>query len=114
MEYTQTQISQWIHGLPQLSLIAVTQPHAAYAVFVHGLSSKWNYYLRTNPVSDEQVSPLEHVIRHKLLSTMVPHPPNDLERELFSLPISLGGLGICDPHQASRDFYEFSRVLWLI
>ena len=74
MDYTQTQISQWIHGLSQLSLIAVTQPHAAYAVFVHGLSSKWNYYLRTNPVSDEQVSPLEHVIRHKLLSTMVPYP----------------------------------------
>ena len=42
---------------------------------------------------------------------MVPHPPNDLERELFSLPISLGGLGICDPHQASRNFYEFSRKL---
>ena len=111
MDYTQTQISQWIHGLSQLSLIAVTQPHAAYAVFVHGLSSKWNYYLRTNPVSDEQVSPLEHVIWHKLLSTMVPHPPNDLERELFSLPISLGGLGICDPYQASRDFYEFSHKL---
>ena len=36
---------------------------------------------------------------------------DDLERELFSLPISLGGLGICDPHQASRDFYEFSRKL---
>ena len=55
--YTQTQISQWIQSLSQLSLIAVTQPHAAYAVFVHGFSSKWNYYLRTNPVSDEQVSP---------------------------------------------------------
>ena len=111
MDYTQTQISQWIQGLSQLSLIAVTQPHAAYAVFVHGFSSKWNYYLRTNLVSDEQASPLEHVIRHKFLSTMVPHPPNDLERELFSLPISLGGLGICDPHQAFRDFYEFSRKL---
>ena len=45
MDYTETQISQWIHGLSQLSLIAVTQPHAAYAVFVHGLSSMWNYYL---------------------------------------------------------------------
>ena len=56
MDYTQTQISQWIRSLSQLSSIAVTQPHAAYAVFVHDFSSKWNYYLRTNPVSDEQVS----------------------------------------------------------
>ena len=55
--------------------------------------------------------PLEHAIRHKFLSTIVPHPPNDLERELFSLPISLGGLGICDPHQASKECYEFSHKL---
>ena len=102
---------KFLSGLSQLSSIAVTQPHAAYAFFVHGFSSKWNYHLQTNPVSDEQASPLEHVIRHKPLSTMVPHPPNDLERELFSLPISLGGLGICDPHQASRDFYKFSHKL---
>ena len=82
-----------------------------YAVFIHGFSSKWNYYLQTNPIPDDQISTLEHAIRHKFLSTIIPHPPNDLERELFSLPISLGGFGICDPHQASKECYEFSHKL---
>ena len=30
---------------------------------------------------------------------------------VFSLPISLGSLGICDPHQASKELYEFSCKL---
>ena len=42
---------------------------------------------------------------------MIPHPPSDLERELFSLPVSLGGLGICDPYQTSGEYYKFSREL---
>ena len=110
-DYTRTQISQWVQGLSQLSSVAVTQPHAAYAVLIHGFFSKWNYYLRTNPIPDDQLFTLEHAIRHKFLSTIILHPPNDLERELFSLPISLGGLGICDPHQASKEFYKFSHTL---
>ena len=38
-DYTQNRISQWVQGLSQLSSIAVTQPHAAYGVLVHGFSS---------------------------------------------------------------------------
>ena len=42
---------------------------------------------------------------------MIPHPPSDLERELFSLPVSLGGIRICDPYQVSGEHYSFSREL---
>ena len=108
-DYTRTQVSQWVQDLSQLSSVTVTQPHAANAVLIHGFSSKWNYYLRTNPIPDDQISTLEHAIHHKFLSAIVSHPPNDLERELFSLPP--WGLGICDPHQTSKEFYEFSRKL---
>ena len=31
-DYTQDHVSQWAQGLSQLSSIAATQPHAAYAV----------------------------------------------------------------------------------
>ena len=110
-DFTRNRVSQWVQGLSQLSSIAVTQPHAAYAVLVHGFSSKWNYYLRTNPNINDQLPPLELAIRQQFLSTMIPHPPSDLERELFSLPVSLGGLGICDPYQASGEHYSFSREL---
>ena len=40
-----------------------------------------------------------------------PHPPSDLERELLSLPTSLGGLGICDLNYSSGANYKFSHEL---
>ena len=70
-DYTQNHISQWVQSLSQLSSIAATQPHAAYAVLVHGLSSKWNYYdyyLRTNPNISDQLSPLEFTICQKFFT----------------------------------------------
>ena len=42
---------------------------------------------------------------------MIPHPPSDIERELFSLPISLGGLRVCDPYSISGENYKFSYEL---
>ena len=35
--------SLWKQELALLSEISVTQPNAAYAAFVHGVVSKWNY-----------------------------------------------------------------------
>ena len=61
-DFTQNCVSQWVQGLSQLSSITVTQPDAAYAVLVHGFSSKWNYYLRTNPNINDQLHPLELAI----------------------------------------------------
>ena len=109
---TQDHVSQWAHGLSQLSLIAATQPHAAYTVLTHGFSSKWKYFLRINPHIGDLLSPLELKIRQQFLPTLIPHPPSDLERELFGLPVSLGGLGICDPCRISTDDYNFSLELF--
>ena len=100
-------ICQWVQGLSHLSSLAATQPHATFAVLVHGFLSKLNYYLRTTPNIDDLLSPLELAIHQKFLPTVLPHPPSDIERELFSLPISLGGLGICDPYSTSGENYKF-------
>ena len=42
---------------------------------------------------------------------LMTHAPSDLERELFGLPVSLGGLWICDPCCISTDDYNFSLKL---
>ena len=42
-------IAQWVGEVSLLSAIAITQPHAAYAAFTHGLSSKWSYLSRILP-----------------------------------------------------------------
>jgi len=40
-QYVSGKISTWIQELHLLSSFAVTQPHAAYSAFTHGLISKW-------------------------------------------------------------------------
>lgn len=34
---------EWIGEIKMLSKYALSQPHAAYSAFTHGLSSRWNY-----------------------------------------------------------------------
>ena len=97
--------------MSQLSLIAATQPHAAYAVLTHRFSLKWKYFLRTNLHIGDILSLLELEIRQQFLPTLIPHPPSDLERELFGLPVSLGGLGISDLCRISTDDYNFPLEL---
>eukprot|EP00731_Ephydatia_muelleri_P009516 Em0005g102a len=90
-----------------ISHIATTQPHAA---FTHGLVHKWSYLARTVPDITRLFQPLEDVIRTKFIPCLTGRaPPNDLERNLLSLPPKLGGLGIPDPTITSDTEYTASR-----
>ena len=42
-QYVERKVKSWVN---EVSKFAEIQPHAAYAAFTHGLSSKWNYLLR--------------------------------------------------------------------
>ena len=116
-DYTRDHVSQWAHGLSQLSLIAATQPHDAYTVLTHGFSSKWKYFLRTNPHIGDLLSPLELEIRQHFLPTLIPHPPSDLERESFGLPVSLEAwefvIPVASPLMIIISLLNY-LVLWLI
>ena len=41
--YVKTKVTSWVEELERLSsiLIAITQPHAAFAAFTHGLTSRY-------------------------------------------------------------------------
>ena len=95
--YIQQKVSAWIHEVDRLSSIAITQPHAAYAAFSHGLSSKWTYLARTIPDCEDLFKPLEEAIRQRLLPSLTGQNAfNDTDRDI-ALPARLGGLGITDP-----------------
>ena len=110
--YMKDKVKTWCTELELLSTIAKTQPHAAYAAFTHGLSSKWTFLTRTVPSIGHILLPLEKVIR----STFIPSftnglPPNDQLRELLSLPARLGGLGLSNPvTMANFEFAASQRV----
>ena len=85
-----------------LSDVSVTQPHAAYAAFTHGIIGRWDYLIRCIPDISDLLCPLEEVIHTKLLPNLTGQCAfNDVECELLSLPPRLGGLSIINPSKYS-------------
>ena len=67
LQFVERKVQEWTEEVKVLSEFAITQPHAAYAAFTHGLSSRWNYLLRVTiwealSTTSELLEPLEAVI----------------------------------------------------
>ena len=110
--YVQRKVSGWVHEVERLSSIASTQPHAAYAAFTHGLTSKWTYLTRTIPEITDLLQPLEDVIRQRFLPSLTGQNAfKDADRELMALPVRFGGLGIINPCQQSANNNNASKKI---
>ena len=98
----------WTTQLKTLSKIALSHPHAAYAAFTHGLSNLWLFVCGTASNICRLLEPMEEVIRTSFLPALTGRPPpNNIERDMFALPIRLGRLGIAPP-TSLLDEYELS------
>ena len=91
-------VQQWKKELTQLVDVARVQPHVAFAAYTHGYVHKFSYLCRTTPNIELLLQPLEEYIRFHFIAVLTGRTPsNDTDRELFSLPLRLGGLGITNP-----------------
>ena len=109
-------VREWAEEIRTLSEIARTEPHAAFAAFTHGLSSRWNYFLRVMDLKTlsalELLLPLENAIRSLFIPALTGHsPPGDLVRELLALPAKLGGIGLINPVEIAIDQHSTSRKI---
>ena len=95
--YLEEKVACWSKQVNQLTDVASTEPHAAYAAFVFGLRHRWTFVQRTMPTADEHMDPLKNAIRSRLVPTLTKHELNDLEMELVSLPARYGGMSFNDP-----------------
>ena len=115
-EYCQSfvvdKVKQWTKELEQLSSIATSQPHAAYAAFTHGLTSKWSYISRTTPNISSSLQPLKMIIRTQLIPALTSRtPPNNTKRDLLALPARLGGMALINPVKlAEFEFHASSKI----
>ena len=102
-EYMQQRVATWVLEVEHLSSIAITQPHAAYSAFTHGLLNKWTYLARTVPnVSD--------LFQKTFLPSLTGQNAfNNSTRELMALPTRLGGLGITNPSEHTATWNETSE-----
>ena len=89
--YVEEQVQKWAAQVELLAGIARTEPHAAYAAFRHGLSSRWTYLPRTVSRIGELFLPLDDKIRQNFKAALTGQEiPGDLERKLFALPSRMG------------------------
>ena len=56
-------------------------------------------------------SPLEDAIRDTLIPAIVGRKISDIEREVISLPVRFGGLGIANPMKNSTREYQSSIAI---
>ena len=93
--YVSGKVSSWVDELEVLALFAITQPHTAFAAFSRVLISKWLFIARTVPSVSYLFQPLENCVRHHfILHLLLDVYLLVILRDLFALPVRMGGLGI--------------------
>ena len=108
-EYVTEKVQKWTDDIKYLAKIASSQPHAAYAAYVHGLSNYWSFLMRTIPDIDDLLQPLEDAIHQHLIPALTGRPAcSSIERDLLALPVRLGGLGLNNPSSLSPECYQSS------
>ena len=109
--FVQRKAEEWCEYLSSLSEVATVHPHPAYSAFTHGAVGWWQYLCRTTPDISHLLSPVESLIRTKLIPQLTGGPPpNDTMRHLLSLPVRLGGMGIRSPVDLDHEF-DYSRQI---
>ena len=96
-KYVQDKVSKWVKDVEELTLIGEDDPQLAYSSFTKALSHRWTFFQRTIKNVSHLFKPLENVIRQKFIPAIIGRQVNDIERQIFTLPVRLGGLGISNP-----------------
>ena len=107
-EFVERRVECWVDEMVKLSKIAESQPHAAYAAFTHGLSSKWNYLLRVTDWDQHQPEDILDSLEKKIHSLFIPAltgqpPPGQHMRDILALPARIGGLGLTNPTTSAKE-----------
>ena len=97
-QFVSDKVQEWNEELHILSAIAPTQPHAAFAAFIHGFIHKFRFLCRVIPNINHLLQPLEDCIQCKLIPALTGRDSLDnLIRDLLALPKRLGGIGLVNP-----------------
>jgi hypothetical protein len=107
------QISKWIEGVQDLSMVATRYPQSAYAGFTKSLQAEWQYVQRVTPHLNQAFAPLELAIAQTFLPALLNCTIDEAAhlRPLIALPVRQGGLGILDPTKTSDHCYSASTAI---
>ena len=86
-------VTKWCSELKVLSEF-LSQPQAAYVAFCFSEQNKCSYFLRTIPDMNDLTKPVDEIVQNVLLPATICEIISEKRRELHSLPVQSGGLGI--------------------
>ena len=104
-------VIEWCSELKILSEFAKSQPQAAYAAFCFSEQNKFSYFLRTIPEMNDLMNSVDEMVQNFFLSTIIGETISEKERELYSLPVLSGGLGIPLFSEKTRNELESSLTI---
>ena len=107
-DYVEEKVEDWISQIVRLGEFAQSHPQASYVAYTFGLRHRWTYFLRTLPNIEDLLKPLERAISEVLIPSMVDHKSTELERDILSLPVRLGGLGFTNRTQSANAKFQAS------
>ena len=111
-QYVSDKVSKWCEEVHQLAEIAKSQPQAAYAAFTHGEKHRFSYFMRTISGMRDLMQPLDDVINKELIPAILGTDTfSPVDRELFSLPLRYGGLGMPVLSGIAEEEYLMSKRL---
>ena len=109
--YIDEKVKIWCDRLKRLSEIAKSQPHVAYAAYIHGEQHRYTYFTRTIIDIGSNLQPIDETIENEFLPALFGRDISAQEREVLSLPVKEGGLGIRRIHEKSMQSYSTSRKI---
>ena len=109
--FVASKIEQWTSEVRVLTDIARYEPHAAFAAFTHGLKHRYTFLMRTVPDISNEFELLDSAIDVFIETLLRGYRFSAEERELFALPVKMGGLGIIIPSKLCEIQYSNSRTV---
>ena len=111
--YVMKKAEHWASMIGTLADLAKAHPQSAYSLFVHAMRHKFSFIERSTPNAGASLQIVEDSIKDFFIPSIFGSNvmPTDLEREMYSLPINLGGLSIDNPVTGAAFKHAESRAL---
>ena len=107
-KYVSEKVSKWVDDVTELAKIAAEDPQAALSAYTKGICHRWTFIQRTIPNIKELFIPLEDSIRNTLIPAIIGRNVSNVERDIISLPVRFGGLGVANPVENAEREYQAS------
>ena len=110
-EYIQLKVEDWCREMEKLYVILLKLSHKQPSLHIYMDSSISSHISCAHCPIQKHLKPLDDIINEKLIPTLFGSSASPAERDLFSLPIRLGGMGMSKPEERAQSENDTSKAM---